>query len=114
MAGGSKERVVEVERFGALRLRLGGKHGYERVRGEQGPNKDLFQGYTKGKEHTTKLFGTAHEAAVALATLERDISLGLIDTESKKPRAKRGSRASCGKSFLVCTHRLILSSFVDI
>lgn len=92
MTGGSKERVVEVERFGELRLRLGGKRGYERVRGGQGPDKDQFQGYTKGKVHTTKLCGTAHEAAVALATLESNISLGLVNNESKKPRKKRGSQ----------------------
>ena len=88
------ERIVEVERFGGLRLRVGGKHGYERVRGGQGPNKNLYQGYTKGKSHTTKLCPSAHGAAVALATLEQSISLGLVDTEGKKPRAKRGSRTS--------------------
>ena len=46
MAGGSKERVVEVERFGDLRLHLGGKQGYEHVRGGQGPNKDQYQGFS--------------------------------------------------------------------
>ena len=85
-------KEVEVERFGELRLRVGGKQGYLRVRGGQGPDKNQYQGYTKGKEHTTKLFATAHAAAVALATLERDLALGLAGTEEKKPRAKRGSR----------------------
>ena len=104
---GSRERIVEVERFGELRLHLGGKHGYERVRGGQGPGKNQYQGYTKGKEHTTKLYDSAQEAAIALATLEQDIFLGLMSTEGKKPRAKRGFR-TCGKSSLVCA-RLHLS-----
>ena len=72
MSGG-KERIVEVERFGELRLRLGGKHGYERVRGGQGPGKNQYQGYAKGKEHTTKLYDSAQEAAVALATLDAEV-----------------------------------------
>ena len=54
MVAGSKERVVEVERFGELRLPLGGKTGYIGVRGGQGPKKDKYQGYTKDKKHTTK------------------------------------------------------------
>ena len=68
-------REVEVERFGELRLRLGGKQGYERVRGSQGAEKNMYQGYTKGKKHTTALFDTAQKAAIALATLERDLAL---------------------------------------
>ena len=38
MVAHSKERVVEVERFGELRLPLGGKYGYIGVRGKQGPD----------------------------------------------------------------------------
>ena len=38
-------REVELEVFGQLKLYLGGKHGYQGVRGGQGPNKDGFQGY---------------------------------------------------------------------
>ena len=68
MVAHSKERVVEVERFGELRLPLGGKYGYIGVRGKQGPDKDKYQGYTKDKKHTTKLFNEPQEAAVALAT----------------------------------------------
>ena len=78
MVAASKERVVEVERFGALRLPLGGKSGYIGVRGKQGPNKDKYQGYTQDKQHTTKLFDEPQEAAVALAQLEQDIAFFLL------------------------------------
>ena len=92
MVAASKQQVVEVERFGELRLPLGGKSGYVGVRGKQGPDKDRYQGYTKDKMHTTKLFNEPHEAAVALATLKQNIWLGL--TDGKKPRAKRNSMAA--------------------
>ena len=97
MVAASKERVVEVERFGALRLPLGGKSGYVGVRGRQGPDKDKYQGYTKDKKHTTKLFDKPQEAAVALATLKQNILLGLLDTDGKKPRGKRNSMAARGE-----------------
>ena len=77
------------ESFGNLALARGGKNGYERVRGGQGSRHDKWQGYLKGKKKTTELYDTAEEAAVALARLERDIELGLIDLEDKKPRKKR-------------------------
>ena len=53
-------RVVEIERHEDLKLVLGGLHGYQRVRGGVGPNKNQYQGYTKGKEHTTKLYIAVH------------------------------------------------------
>ena len=74
---------------GNLALARGGKNGYERVRGGQGTRHDKWQGYTKGKKKTTELYDTAEEAAVALARLEQDIALRLIDLEDKKPRKKR-------------------------
>ena len=77
------------ESFGNLALARGGKNGYERVRGGQGSRHDKWQGYLKGKKKTTELYDTAEEAAVALARLEQDIELGLIDLEDKKPRKKR-------------------------
>ena len=77
------------ESFGNLALARGGKNGYERVRGGQGTRHDKWQGYTKGKKKTTELYDTAEEAAVALARLEQDIGLGLIEVENKKPRKKR-------------------------
>ena len=77
------------ESFGNLALARGGKNGYERVRGGQGTRHDKWQGYTKGKKKTTELYDTAEEAAVALARLEQDIALRLIDLEDKKPRKKR-------------------------
>jgi len=87
-------REVEVELFGQLKLYLGGKHGYRGVRGGQGPNQDLFQGYTKDKKHTTKTFKHPKEAAIALAQLKQDIELGLIcdDTDGKQQRKKRTAR----------------------
>ena len=60
-----------VEAVGALRLPLGGVNGYVGVRSRQGHKKDKFQGTTPTKTRRTKLFGTAREAAVALAELTR-------------------------------------------
>ena len=59
-----------VELVGALRLPLGGVNGYKHVRGKQGRAKDLFQGTTPRKSRRTALFGTAREAAIALAELK--------------------------------------------
>ena len=83
-------RVVMVERFGNLLLPLDTKNktGYKRVRGKQGRERKQFQGYTPKKTHTTKCFDSAHEAAVALATLESDKAMGLELTKAKRPRAK--------------------------
>ena len=66
--------IYSTEKFGVLDIATGGKSGYKNVRGGQGPNGDKFQGYTKGKKHTTKLYDTAREAAIELAILERDIA----------------------------------------
>ena len=60
-----------VELVGALRLPLGGVNGYKHVRGKQGRAKDLFQGTTPRKSRRTALFGTAREAAIALAELKK-------------------------------------------
>ena len=60
-----------MEAVGALRLPLGGVNGYVGVRSRQGHKKDKFQGTTPTKTRRTKLFGTAREAAVALAELIR-------------------------------------------
>lgn len=79
--------LYSTERFGVLNIATGGKTGYKRVRSGQGPNRDKYQGYTKGKKHTTKLYGTALEAAVELACLEKDILDGL--SPDKMPRKKR-------------------------
>ena len=80
------------EPFGALRLPLGGKRGYKRVRGGQGRKRDMFQGYTAGKKRSTQLYATAHEAAVALAILESSIEHGVEEpVVEMKPRAKRSS-----------------------
>ena len=97
MVAHSKERVVEVERFGELRLPLGGKYGYVGVRGKQGPDRNMFQGYTTDKQHTTKLFDEPQKAAVALATLKQNITLGFTGTDGKKTRAKRNSLAARGE-----------------
>ena len=62
------------EEVGGRRLPLGGLNGYVGVRGKQGRKKNLFQGMTPRKQHRTKLFGTAREAAIALASFaERPI-----------------------------------------
>ena len=81
----ARVRVVEIERHDDLKLLLGGKHGYLRVRGGVGPNsKDQYQGYTKDNKNTTAAFHTPREAAIALAELERDLAAGLNKAARKK------------------------------
>ena len=77
-------RDVVIEKHGDLKLVLGGKNGYARVRGGVGPNKDQYQGYTKDKKDTTAAFHTPQEAAIALAELERDLAAGLDKAARKK------------------------------
>ena len=77
-------REVVVERHGDLKLVVGGKHGYVRVRGGQGSTKNMYQGYTKSKKHFTAGYPTPQEAAIALAELERDLAAGLDKATSKK------------------------------
>ena len=85
-------REVEIERHGHLKLKVGGKHGYMRVRGGQGSTKNLYQGYTKDKKHSTAAFPTPREAAIALAELERDLAAGLDKAARKKRKIASGER----------------------
>ena len=85
-------REVVVERHGNLKLVVGGKHGYVRVRGGQGSTKNFYQGYTKDKNHSTAAFQTLREAAIALAELERDLDAGLDKAARKKRRIASGER----------------------
>ena len=57
-------------------LPTGGKHGFIGVRGGQGRGKNKFQGTTPKKTNRTKLFNTPREAAVALAELRQNLSVG--------------------------------------
>ena len=75
--------MVEIERHDDLKLVLGGLHGYQRVRGGVGPNKNQYQGYTKDKKNTTAAFSTPREAAIALAELERDLAAGLDKAQER-------------------------------
>ena len=84
-------REVVIERHGDLKLVVGGKHGYVRVRGGQGSTKNLYQGYTKDKNHSTAAFQTQREA-IALAELERDLDAGLDKAARKKRRIASGER----------------------
>ena len=86
----SAPREVLVERFGNLKLPLGGKYEYIGVRGKQGRARDKFQGYTPKKTHFTSLCDTSQEAAVALATLKQELAMGYDPVEERKPRKKRG------------------------
>ena len=93
MSTGAAARGPLVERFGNLELPLGGKYEYAGVRGKQGKSRDRFQGYTPKKQHFTRLCDTAHEAAVALATLKVDLAAGFDGvTQERKPRKKRSRR----------------------
>ena len=81
------------ESFGTANLPLGGKHGYVGVRGGQGPNRDGFQGYTPRKTHFTKIYKTAHEAAVNRALLKHDLEfMGSEDEKKKRPRKPRSDK----------------------
>ena len=82
-------REVVVERFGNLKLPLGGKYEYIGVRGKQGRTRDRFQGYTPKKSHFTELCDTPQEAAVALATLKQQLVNGYDPAQDRKPRKKR-------------------------
>ena len=86
-------REVLIEKHGDLKLVVGGKHGYVRVRGGQGKTKDQYQGYTKCKKHSTAAHPTSpREAAVELAELERDLAAGLDKTARKKRKADACAR----------------------
>ena len=80
-------REVVIERHGDLKLVVGGKHGYVRVRGGQGSTKDQYQGYTVDKKHFTAGYPTAREAAIALAELERD--LAAVDSTRQRGRSAK-------------------------
>ena len=85
-------REVVVERHGDLKLVVGGKHGYVRVRGGQGSTKNMYQGYTKSKKHFTAGYPTPQEAAIALAELERDLAAGLDEATRKRLKSASGKR----------------------
>ena len=55
------------EDIDGVRVERGGKTGYKHVRGGQGRNRRLFQGFTPRKRHRTELYAFAKEAAVAYA-----------------------------------------------
>ena len=84
------------EEAGGQRVPLGGLNGYRGVRGKQGRGKNMFQGITPRKQHRTKLYGTALEAAVALAQLQEDLELGMLEQRSSKKKA--ASPATIGGS----------------
>ena len=89
-------REVLVEPYGDLRLVLGGKQGYVRVRGGVGKGGRQFQGYTIDKKNTTAAFDSPRAAGIALAALERDLAAGLNKAARK---AKRGAAKAPFQSF---------------
>ena len=91
MSAGEAARGPLVERFGNLELPLGGKHEYGGVRGNQGRSRGRFQGYTPKKKHFTRLCETAHEAAVALATLKVDLAAGFDGVTQQQTSSTRSS-----------------------
>lgn len=102
-----EDASVDDERFGALRLPRGGKHGYRGVRGGQGKKRDRFQAYTtvaSTKVTVPGLFQSAHEAAVALALWKQQHELGIDEEPApKKARKKRSSAlaerpSTCGSA----------------
>ena len=103
----TEDASVDDERFGALRLPRGGKHGYRGVRGGQGKKRDRFQAYTtvaSTKVTVPGLFRSVHEAAVALALWKQQRKLGINEEPApKKARKKRSSAlaerpSTCGSA----------------
>ena len=93
---------------GGHRLPLGGVNGYLHVRGKQGKKKDKFQGVTPKKNHRTKLFGTALEAAIAFAQLNEDIELGMLEQRGqKKAKSPETDAASKKKRYGVYLGHLL-------
>jgi hypothetical protein len=98
------------ETFGNENLPLGGKHDYKGVRGGQGSKKNKYQGYTPRKRHCTKLYDTAHEAAVNLALLKRrlvedDDEVEEITKKPRKPRADKVRATAPAHACARCAHR---------
>lgn len=104
------EREIEIERFGNLKLRVGGKNGYVGVRGGVGPGRKQFQGYTVGKKHTTAYFPTAHGAAVALAQLKINVEAGMAPEPRKRPRKARDSGCCQFSQYTPIARYYVLSS----
>ena len=105
-------REIVIEKHGDLKLVVGGKHGYVRVRGGQGSTKNLYQGYTKDKKHSTAAFPTPREAAIALAELEQDLDAGLDKAARKKRRIASGERPDASSEPIPCfshtfTHHIL-------
>jgi hypothetical protein len=89
---------TDSELFGTLRQPRGGKHGYIGVRGGQGKHHNRYQAYESvgSKKRTVPgLFGSPHDAAVALAHWKQQQQLGLADEPAaKRPRKLRSPKAA--------------------
>ena len=92
----SAPREVLVERFGNLKLPLGGKYEYVGVRGKQGRTRDRFQGYTPKKTHFTELCDTDRRLLCLLPLSGRIFRWAVILSRS-------GSRAGSVASLSVRT-----------
>ena len=91
------------EEAGGHRLPLGGVNGYRGVRGKQGREKNMFQGVTPKKKHLTKLFKEPLHAAIALAQLQEDLELRML--QQPPPRRPATPAASTvPKKFEVGTY----------
>jgi len=97
-------RELRFEEAGGQRLPLGGLNGYAGVRGKQGKKKDKYQGTTPKKQHRTGHFGTAQEAAIALAQLREDLELGMLEQrapqKAQPPAANEPSKKLEGGVYL--------------
>ena len=88
------QRQPRFEEVDGLRVPLGGANGYRGVRGKQGRQKNKFQGITPKKQHRTRLFGTAQEAALALAQLREDLELGMVAEGAPKKALAAATNAT--------------------
>ena len=96
----------KVEVVGALRLPLGGVNGYVGVRSRQGYTKDKFQGTTPTKKRRTKLFNSAREAAVALASeplRRRPWHPSRSRPDEPAPRGARIHKSGCQTAHRMCS-----------
>ena len=91
---GKRVREVYVELVGDMKLLVGGKNGYVRVRGGQGPNKNQYQGYTVDKKHSTAGFDTPRKAAIAPWLLRHsNVISQLASTRQRRKLAKVSAHA---------------------
>ena len=91
-------REVLVERFGNLKLPLGGKYEYKGVRGKQGRARDRFQGYTPKNEENP----TSRSSSTSLTRLLWPSPHLSVSWRWATIRHRTESRERSAAAYLVC------------